>query len=158
MKRDGQFALFALAMTFTLISLAACGGDHPLTRAEFISQANAICSSEHRKTGASERTAGVHESLKHGADRLVRELQYQDEMIADLGRLRVSRPEKAKLDKALALLEDVSQSVRKAIPALRRGDLSGVVKIAGKTTATVRKADRLFTALGTTHCVSWVEP
>jgi hypothetical protein len=127
MSRRFAFTI-ALAGTILLI-VAACGGDdsssgsssEPLTKAEFVEAADAICVEADEKNNALPEP----ETLEEFPDVLRQGLEIFEEQLDGLRALTPPEEGQETIDRAVVLLGEVNEAVSEAADLFEDGDLEG---------------------------------
>ena len=121
---------FTIAFAGTiLLIVAACGGDdgsgsgsgEPLTKAEFVEAADAICAEADEKNNALPEP----ETLEEAPDVLRQGLEIFEEQLNDLQALTPPEEGRETIDRAVVLLGEVNEMVSEAADLFEDGDLEG---------------------------------
>ena len=144
----------AFPLLLALLLLAGCGGGgssssgQPLTRDQYASQADAICSKYKQKTGALSRPAPLTD-LADVADQVLPLLD------AARGELRALRPPAAEQATAQAWLDEfdlIVQDVKNIRDKAKNNDTAGVQAAAQPALKHDQHANELAAQLGMTFC------
>jgi hypothetical protein len=142
----------ASPLLLALLLLAGCGGSsssgQPLTRDQYASQADAICSKYKQKTGALSRPATLTD-LADVADQVLPLLD------AARGELRALRPPAAEQATAQAWLDEfdlIVQDVKNIRDKAKNNDTAGVQAAAQPALKHDQHANELAAQLGMTVC------
>lgn len=136
----------AIALTAcAALTLAACGGDKTLTKAEFTKQANAICSSMEKKVEAAGKKvatekpgASMDEMMKNVVDKVSPII---DETVTKLRALKAPEDMQDDVDAMLDAVQSDTDAIEKD-PKLLAGD------------SAYKDANEKATALGLDKCAS----
>jgi hypothetical protein len=142
--RRASFLLLALAFA------AGCGGGggKRLSREEYASKADAICSGYNREITALKQPASLTE-LGKSLDQLLASF---DRAVKDLHRLKPPQSEQATAARWLAQIETLESDLKVIRDKAKSNDLQGVQAAGRKAQQHNRRGNELAGKLGTTVC------
>jgi hypothetical protein len=137
------------------ILLGGCGGGggKPLTEAEFIARANAICAPLKKAAAKEIRTVGISSTNKQALSATLRVLPLIYDEVANLKALVPPVAGQKKFDRVIVLSERISSDSTKLLTALRGNDNEAVWNLAKRVSLLSQKRAILFAKLGATGCI-----
>jgi len=152
MTQTRKMTRLAMPIVFASILLGGCGsGDKkPLTKAEFVSKANAICTPFKEKLASGDASTG---SFKEDATITAEVLPLVEDQVARLKKLVPPVGQQKTFDRAIALSEEFSSDAKRLLAALRNKDAQASWTLTKQGGVIAGKRDILFTKLGAMKCV-----
>jgi hypothetical protein len=142
-----QASLLALALT--IVAAAGCGGgDKRLSRQQYASQADAVCSRYNREISAVERPSSLP-ALGESIDKL---LPSFDRALKDLHRLKPPESEQATSTRWLAEVDSLKGDLKAVRDRAKKNDLPGVQSAGQKGARDNDQGNALAAKLGMTVC------
>jgi hypothetical protein len=141
-------SLLLLAVLFAAGCGGGGGGGERLTRADYASQADAICGKYNQQTKALANPT----SLSDLADVADKTLPILDNALNDLHDLRPPANEQATADEWLAEVEKLKGDLKEIRDKANDNDTKGVQAVVPKATEHNSRANQLATQLGMTVC------
>ena len=139
--------LIALAL---VVLLPACGGGSgkPLTKAEYASQADAVCGKYNQQINSFANPKNLSELAKI-ADKTLPVLGHA---IDDISKLEPPASEKAISDQWLAQVRNLKDDLQEIGDKAKAGDMAGVQAVVPKATDHNAKSNALASQLGMSVC------
>jgi hypothetical protein len=138
-----------LALTLALVVAAGCGGGSKrLSRQQYASKADAICSRYNREITALKQPSDLA-GLGRSLDKL---LESFDRAIKDLKGLKPPQNEQATADRWIAQIETLESDLKTIRDRAKSNDLQGVQAAGRKAQGHNRRGNELAKQLGTTAC------
>jgi hypothetical protein len=152
MTRTRKMTRLAMPIVFASILLGGCGsGDKkPLTKAEFVSKANAICAPLREKVASVDASTG---SLKEDATITAEALPLMGDQVVHLKKLVSPAGQQETFDRVIALSEELSSDGKRLLTALRNKDAEESWTLSKRMSLISGKRGLLFMKLGATQCV-----
>lgn len=138
----------ALALAFLLPGCGGGGGGEPLTKAEYASQADAICGKYNEKSAS----FGNPKNLSDLAKVADNTLSILDQAIGDLSKLEPPVSEKALADQWLGQVRNLKDDLREIRDKAKANKMDGVQDVVPKATDHNLKANALASQLGMSVC------
>ena len=152
-----RFVLIAALAAAVMLSVAACGGSDsgggsssPLTHAEFLAAADAICSEADEKNNALPEPTSIDELGAAFRD----QLNIFEEQLAGLERLTPPAEDREQVDRAVVLLGEVNATVAGAADAFESGDVDKAGELLDGLDPIGAELDELAADIGLTACGS----
>jgi hypothetical protein len=138
------------------IILGSCGGGRgkPLTKAEFVARANAICVPFKKAVAKEIRTAGASISTEKDLSSSLRLLPIYKGEVAHLKALVPPVAEQKTFDRVIILSERMSSDITKLIAALRGNGNEAAWNLTKRGGQLSQKRDILFSDLGAMECIT----
>ena len=145
-----------MPIVFASILLGGCGsGDKkPLTKAEFVSKANAICAPFTKRVRAETKAGEISSTNKEAVSSTSRLLPLFDDQVARLKELVPPGDEQRTYGQAMVLSEEISSNFTELLAALRKNDEAAIWRIGKAISQIAVKRDILFIKLGTKKCAT----
>lgn len=138
----------ASLLVLAVVVLGGCGGEERLTRAEFASKADAICSKYNQQTNALQNPTNLTQ-LANVADQT---LAILDNAIEELRKLEPPKSDQAKVDQWLAEVAKLRIDLVEIRDKARANDMEGVQAVVPRADRHNRQSNELATQLGMKVC------
>ena len=152
-----QLVLIAALSAVTLLVIAACGGDdssggssEPLTKAEFIAAADAICTEADEKNNALPEPTSIDDAIEVLEDGLA----IFEEQLEALQALTPPEADRAQIDRSEELLGQVNSTIADAADAFADDDLQGGQELLDGLDAVGTELDQIAADYGLEACGS----
>jgi len=153
MKRKRKLAMVTALLVLGMVALGGCGGNsgggNRLTKEEFATKANALCSDYMLKTAALPNSKTEAEGVKVLAD--MRDFFAQS--IAGMKKLKPPTAEQAAVNRVITLADKRLAVMSQSVTALQKRDLKKVTALTNRVGALKKESNLLFGQLGATTCV-----
>src|SRR5664280_18664 len=154
MTQMRKMTRLAMPIVFASILLGGCGsgGKRPLTKAEFVSKANAICApfKEMLKETAASASTG---SFKEDAAITSKALPLFEDYVARFKKLVPPAGQQKTFDRVIALSEELSSDGEKLLTALQTKDAEASWTLSKRASLIADQRAILFMKLGAMKCV-----
>jgi hypothetical protein len=157
--RSGRLAVAGVGVVLLVAGISGCGGDDdsgPLTKEDFIAQANQVCSDfrEESKLGEEAFTAAVQENdYQAAADAFQENADSMKASIDKVAALEGPEEDQDTLDEFIALSREQNDAAFAAADALREEDDAAVQEALNTGAQADKNADVIALEYGLTDCV-----
>jgi hypothetical protein len=143
----------ALALTLALVVLAGCGGggsSKPLTKKEYASKADAICSKYNEKI----RALGNPKNISDLAKAADKSLPLIESAVGEFKKLKPPVDEQSTASQWIAQVQSLEKDLKEVRDRAKANDLQGVQAVLPKAQQDNSRSNQLATQLGMSVCNS----